>query len=221
MKRSECIGRGVASSLVASALVISACASAGHDESLERLKEQAAKEHGPIPKYAGFFGNLDFEAGEENEGDEYEIAVAWKGGGAGYQFALETQQPRTGEYSARLSRARGDIAPPNDFGAITQCADTSPFHGRRLRYSAWVKTEGVKDGFCGLYVRLDGAALRPMWFENMGSRPITGSTDWTRYSIEFDVPQESRGMCFGLVFTGAGTVWMDDVKFERLEAGSR
>ncbi len=206
--------------LALGATLIGACAGGDSDSQLERLKEEAQKERGPIPAYAGFFGNLDFEAGEENEGDEYEITVAWKGGGAGYEYALETQAPRSGAFAARLRRVRDDVPPPNNFGAITQCADAAPFHGAKLRFSAWVRTEGVTDGFCGLYVRVDGDALRPLSFDNMESRPIRGTTGWTRYEVVFDVPPAARGMCFGLVFTGAGTVWMDDAKFERVSAGA-
>ncbi len=170
--------RSAVTALSCIALLCAGCAGERPESERERMMEEAREEHGPIPRYAGYFGNLDFEAGEENEGHEYEIAVAWKGGGAGYEFSLETVAPRTGDYAARLARVRDDIPEPNNFGAITQCADTAPFHGRRLRYSAWVRTEGVKNGFCGLYVRVDGEGLEPLWFDNMKSRPITGTTGW-------------------------------------------
>jgi len=68
----------LAGAVPASALLGFSCAAREggvciHDAAwkLEHLKGHAEEEWGPFPQYAGFFGNLDFEAGDEQEGDEY------------------------------------------------------------------------------------------------------------------------------------------------------
>jgi hypothetical protein len=34
-------------------------------------------------------------------------------------------------------------------------------------------------------------------FDNMHDRPITGSSDWKKYDVVLDVPQDSTGISFG------------------------
>lgn len=50
-----------------------------------------------------------------------------------------------------------------------------------------------------------------------GSRQIKGTTDWTRYEIVLDVAQEATALSFGILTVG-GTVWLDDVAFEVVDA---
>lgn len=45
-------------------------------------------------------------------------------------------------------------------------------------------------------------------------RPITGSSDWKKYDVVLDVPQDATGMSFGVLRTGSGTVWLSGAKFE-------
>ena len=48
----------------------------------------------------------------------------------------------------------------------------------------------------------------------MQDRPIKGTSDWKRYEIVLDVPEQAQEIAFGLLLTGGGQVWMDDLKFE-------
>jgi hypothetical protein len=48
----------------------------------------------------------------------------------------------------------------------------------------------------------------------MQNRPIKGTTGWKRYEIVLDVPQSSQSIAFGVLLSGAGTVWVDDLNFE-------
>ncbi len=48
----------------------------------------------------------------------------------------------------------------------------------------------------------------------MGNRPIKGTGDWKRYEIVLDVPGNSINIAFGILLTGKGKVWMDDLQFE-------
>jgi hypothetical protein len=51
-------------------------------------------------------------------------------------------------------------------------------------------------------------------FDNMQSRPIKASTDWTKYDVVLDVPEQAEQISFGLLLTGRGETWVDDMKFE-------
>ena len=53
----------------------------------------------------------------------------------------------------------------------------------------------------------------------MGSRPVHGTTPWTRYEIVLDVPANSIEIAFGFFLTeGGGKVWGDDFKFEKIDS---
>ena len=47
----------------------------------------------------------------------------------------------------------------------------------------------------------------------MQNRPIKGTSDWTRYEIVLDVPQNAAAIAFGIRLRGKGQVWLDDVQF--------
>jgi hypothetical protein len=46
-------------------------------------------------------------------------------------------------------------------------------------------------------------------------RPIRGTTDWRKYEIVLDVPDDSAGIFFGLLLIGPrGKAWVDDLNLE-------
>jgi hypothetical protein len=78
--------------------------------------------------------------------------------------------------------------------------------------SAHVKTEGIEKG-AGLWLRVDGPDGTSV-IDNMQDRPIQGDTDWTRYEIVLDVPEDSVNIAFGILVEGTGQAWVDDFQFE-------
>lgn len=48
----------------------------------------------------------------------------------------------------------------------------------------------------------------------MSNRPITGTTNWNYYSIVLDVPENSAVISFGVLLSGPGQTWIDQVSFE-------
>lgn len=101
----------------------------------------------------------------------------------------------------------------NKFGVATATMPRETALGKKLRFSAWIKTEDVRDGFAGLWWRCDGPE-GILAFDNMQSQNITGSRDWREYSLELDIPAETKNINFGMINTGTGTAWFDDLKIE-------
>lgn len=87
------------------------------------------------------------------------------------------------------------------------------YRGRRVRFSALVKTADVV-GWSGLWMRVDDAAKRVLQFDNMQSRPVRGTTGWTRYAVVLDVPAATERVAFGVLLDGGGAVWLADVTLE-------
>jgi hypothetical protein len=65
-------------------------------------------------------------------------------------------------------------------------------------------------------MRVDKEA-KQLAFDNMQGRPIKGTTDWKKYDVVLDVPQEATGIFFGVLLSGSGTVWLSEAKFEIVE----
>ena len=72
-------------------------------------------------------------------------------------------------------------------------------------------------GRAQMWLRIDGADPKPLGFDNMATRPVTGTSAWTRYQIVLDVPIAAKNVVFGFLLFGAGTVWADNFSLEILD----
>jgi len=51
----------------------------------------------------------------------------------------------------------------------------------------------------------------------MSDRPIVGDSEWNHYFIVLDVPENSAVIAFGVLLSGNGQVWIDELKFEEVD----
>lgn len=100
------------------------------------------------------------------------------------------------------------------FVGIMQSFAADNYLGKRLRFSALVKSEGIEDGWGGLWMRVDDHDRHSSDFDNMQDRPITGTTDWSRYSVVLDVSENASGIFFGTLMLGKGQLWIKDLELE-------
>ena len=121
-------------------------------------------------------------------------------------------------------RDSGCIRSKNDqvtgFGTVMQQINVADYIGRKLEFSAVIKTTQVK-GWAGLWVRIDDSNTKMLWFDNMQDRPITGTTDWTKFQIAFDVPEQSDMLNFGVLLVGSGSLWINSVGLVELKAKNK
>lgn len=98
--------------------------------------------------------------------------------------------------------------------------EAQPWWGKRVRLSAWLKTEGVVpraegEGVPGasLYLATTGAGDA-----TLRNVTATGTTDWTYQEIILDIPIGSASpyIPMGLALVGTGQVWVRDMKFEEV-----
>ena len=111
--------------------------------------------------------------------------------------------------AARASATGGSAG----FGVATSSFPVAKAAGKKVRYSGYIKTEGVTRGFAGLWWRVDGPS-GVLAFDNMQARGVTGSTEWTKYTIELPVDASVRNINFGALLPGDGTAWFDDLTIE-------
>jgi beta-lactamase regulating signal transducer with metallopeptidase domain len=128
---------------------------------------------------------------------------------ASYQSSVDRGMIRNGQPSASLK----SIAPVTDgFGTLMQSISASDYAGKRVRLRAWVRAQDVDD-WAGVWMRVDKASSVEA-FDNMQSRAIKGTQSWRQCDVVLDVPADATGIFYGILLSGSGEVWMNDVSFE-------
>jgi len=133
-----------------------------------------------------------------------------------YEVGIDPTTPYQGKNSGYIQSA---VEAPAGFGTLMQMFKAAAYRNKRMRFSAAVKSKGVEiwAGGAGLWMRIDGPEDgKALGFDNMMNRRIQGTTDWQRYEVVLDIPQESVYVAFGIMLCGRGQAWLSDVRFEEV-----
>lgn len=114
------------------------------------------------------------------------------------------------EHASAFLKSRNSAV--DGFGTLMQDFRATRYLGQRVRFSAYVKTEEVQN-WAGLWMRVDKSS-KTVSFDNMEDRPLKGTSGWRNYQVILDVPDDATGIYFGVLLTGAGSVWINNAKFE-------
>jgi len=101
------------------------------------------------------------------------------------------------------------------WGTLMHMFSAEKYRGQRVRLQARIKTKDISD-WAGLWMKVDspgGAAS----FYNSQDKPIKGSSDWQLRSVVLDVPSNASSIAFGVIESGSGEVWMDDLKLTAVD----
>jgi hypothetical protein len=100
---------------------------------------------------------------------------------------------------------------------LRQVPEALPWWGKRVRFSAMIKTQnldplsgGGQDG--GVTMYLSATATNS---PNLTAR-VTGNSDWQYREIVMDIPRGSAYLPLGFSLTGSGQMWARDLKFEEV-----
>lgn len=152
-----------------------------------------------------FFTNSDLKA-QKIEG--WFLAGSKPGS---YEIGLDKSVYMTGGRSAFLASTDKKT---EGFGTLMQSCGANEYLGKRIKMTAYVKSENVSD-WAGMWLRVDSRSThKPLSFDNMQDRPIQGDNDWMKCEIILDVPDESGTLNFGVLLSGTGKVWFDNISFE-------
>jgi erythromycin esterase-like protein len=129
------------------------------------------------------------------------------------QFVAEKEPAYLATFAEAASLARSNAT--SAFGVATGKFPVPVAAGKKVRFSGYIKTDRLSEGFAGLWWRVDGEpGTQTLAFDNMQNRGPRGTTDWTRYVIELPVDPNARNINFGLLMPGNGTAWFDDLAIE-------
>ncbi len=143
--------------------------------------------------------NLDFEIVEQGQ------AKDWQNFGNGkYILKLDTTVSKSGKNSGYIEFTDGTAG-------FKAWAYNIPaiYQGDKIKLTGYIKTEDVTDGYAGLWMRIDPSVA----FDNMNSRGIKGTTDWTKYEIELNLkPSRAQKIVVGGLLVGKGKIWLDNLQ---------
>ena len=149
-----------------------------------------------------------------------EIPKGWFMAGdkpAEYESSIDSGTLYAGQPSVYLRSKKPQV--DAGFGTLMQNFGAEQYVGKRVRFSAFVKSENI-ERWAGLWMRVDGkSGQTPLAFDNMEDRPIKGTTAWQTYEVVLDVPTGATGIAFGILLDGPGTAWINSLKFEEVSTG--
>lgn len=122
-----------------------------------------------------------------------------------YEIGYFADFCHSGSRCVRLCSIKESV---DGFGTLMQSIDADGYRGKRIKLTAFIKSESVEN-WAGLWMRVD-AGREIVCFDNMQTRPIKGDTDWTQYQVVLDVPENSTSISFGVLLFGNGSLWLDD-----------
>lgn len=152
--------------------------------------------------------NLGFELHESAN-----RPTGWYTGGTGYEVSLDSIAPMAGMYSLRTRFIGPGAYTGQGFGVASKSYPIALARGRALRFTGYVRTEGITKGYAGLWMRVDGGGGM-LALDNMAGRAPYGTTPWTRYQIELPVDSGASGIVLGVLHPGDGTAWYDSLTLE-------
>jgi len=65
-----------------------------------------------------------------------------------------------------------------------------------------------------LWMAVDSPEKPTAAFYNSSDKPIKGSSEWQIRTVTLDVPPNATTINFGVIGSGKGEVWIDDLKFD-------
>jgi erythromycin esterase len=121
-----------------------------------------------------------------------------------YRMAVDPSTKHGQEASLKIEAGSPQ---QNEFGASAWTVDATPYHGKRVRLSAFVMTAKVDSG-ASIWMRID--APNNTQFDNMQpDRELAGDHDWTRLEVVLDVPKDAPQIVYGGLLSGKhGMMWM-------------
>ena len=96
----------------------------------------------------------------------------------------------------------------NSFGSYLEAVT-----GEAACVSLWIKTSNVEN-WAGLEFVVGGSDNKVMAEDDMGDRPIHGTTDWQQCKVVVDVPKEAAKMVIFCDLHGSGELWYDDCQID-------
>lgn len=151
--------------------------------------------------------NLLADPGFEGPGDPWEYSTLPY---QGHVIARDTTVAHSGRASIRFEGGTEGVLQVRS--GVCQAIDNHTLAGKRLRISAWVKTDSLQGV---AYVKLYAHTIHGM-VSNAVPKQFSANTDWTHTSLEMDCPPDTYEVWAWFAYNGPvpGRVYYDDCSLE-------
>lgn len=133
------------------------------------------------------------------------------GSPVGYRIGVDTSMQRAENVTRGALHITSNGSP--SYVTVGQMIRAERYRGQRVSLSGYIKTRNVPAGNTngvGLWMRVDGRGTVEA-FDNMRTRLVRESPEWTKVVITLNVPSDAEGIVFGPIFTGDGEAWVSDL----------
>lgn len=177
---------------------------------------RAFKKHYNLPpgKYRRMMRGALYQKEEKMEANQVRGWVLSGSDPYNYEMGIDYKRVHQGKASGYLKSKT--VMGAEEFATMMQQFKASKYLGKRLQLTCFIKTEDVQS-FASMWMRVDNTSEDIIQFDNMSNRPIKGSTNWTRYRIVLDIPENSAVISFGVILSGKGKVWADGFRFDEVD----
>jgi hypothetical protein len=159
--------------------------------------------------------NLLADPGFEGDGNDWEYSMPPY---AGMRIDQDTTVVHSGKASLRCTPTNEGL-----FGARAGACQVfgRGLAGKRLRLSAWLKTDSLMGGLAS--IRLYANSLSRGMVQSDPTQRLDRTNDWSPLSVEMDVPEDAAEVWAWLAFTppSTGMLWYDDASLEVLGPSSK
>lgn len=141
----------------------------------------------------------DFNFDFENISTESQLPANWNKMGKGYTISVDTMVVHNGKNSIMIS--------PEGSNNMLSFSNTIPlsFDGKEVEFNIYIKCQDVSSGEMVLALSADNL------YQNFTPLAISGTTDWTEYSIKTPYGKEAKTINVSIMARGTnGKIWLDD-----------
>ncbi|KAF0142198.1 MAG: peptidase M56 BlaR1 [Stygiobacter sp.] len=134
-----------------------------------------------------------------------------------YKYMVDKNVVLDGNPSILISSKSKSII---GFGTLMQTISAENYLGKRIRLSGAIKTESVEKS-AAFWMRIDklvkDSKENPsVAFDNMSNRSAKGTTDWKKFEIVLDVPDNAFTVNYGMMLSGTGKSWFGGLNIEEV-----
>ncbi len=136
----------------------------------------------------------------------------------GFACNIDPQLTRNGQHVLLLTT---QTTQPNRADATYLVPDPKAFLGKRVRFSAFLKSEKLinKGGIWlhALDAAGNGVAIADTFWQPVEGdvdHSLAGDNDWKKFQLVADIPAETTQLSVGMALNSSGRLWLDDARLE-------
>jgi C-terminal processing protease CtpA/Prc len=147
--------------------------------------------------------NFDLETTTKNNN----LPTGWNiWGSKKYLVKTDSTTKHSSKYSVSIEST--DSVQENAFGGFSYQIPAK-YAGSQIELRAFIKMQNVSNGSIGLVLKIEGNSGL-LGFDNMLSKNIQGTSNWTMYSVQLPLPEKAKTITIGAILAGKGKINVDD-----------